>query len=244
MSPPRQHLVPQQSRDVYSTLSELGVVTAKEIATKLAIMPNTVYRAMRPLLALGVAEELKGRPIRYRVVPSAAAEEWYVRSALQAYRRDFSSKGKLPSNLNDTLPSLSFIKDRRSLRIITEQEAKKATKSIDFITSGHTVADSTIQVYRKAAYRSVRLRALVENDPKRTDVDVEAYRIIGAETRFLPNTGMRLFIFDETTAVLTSYDQQTPMRAFGIRFSYPPVAQQLTELFEQRWTEGSPIAVS
>jgi hypothetical protein len=68
------------------------------------------------------------------------------------------------------------------------------------------------------------------------------YQDMGAEVRYLPNSGIRLFVFDGRTAVLTSYDEDQSGRAFGIRFTYPPVAAQLDQLFEQRWSEAQALA--
>jgi hypothetical protein len=60
--------------------------------------------------------------------------------------------------------------------------------------------------------------------------------------RYLPNIGIRLFIFDSQTAILASYDITRQSSAFGIKFTYSPVAKQLEDLFEQRWNQAKPIA--
>ena len=67
---------------------------------------------------------------------------------------------------------------------------------------------------------------------------------MSAEVGYLSNIGIRLFVFDSRTAVLTSYDPALPNRAFGIRFTYTSVAEQLEELFEQRWKQAQIVSVS
>ncbi len=64
------------------------------------------------------------------------------------------------------------------------------------------------------------------------------YEGMGVETRYLPNIGIRLFVFDGKTAVMSSYDEVQSNKAFGICFRYEPVAQQLEQLFEQWWLEA------
>lgn len=214
--------------------------TAKEIAVGVKSTPNAVYRDIAPLIDIGLAEKISGRPIRYQALPLATAEELYVRAALSSFRKQFGNDA--PKSVEDSLPSIAFIKDRTEMRVVTEQEAAKARHSICVITSGHRVAESTIAVYRRAHYRGVKLRAIIENHPAHNpNVDIEAYKLMGAETRYVANLGMRLYIFDDRTVVLTSYDSRYPMRAFGIRFTYSPVAKQLQELFNQRWLQGEQI---
>lgn len=238
MAKPHLHAVPKQSIKLYKALATVGDMTARDLADKLNILPTAVYRAVKPLIGLGLVEERNTYPTTYRAGSSAIALKWYLRMSAQSFRKDF---GVNPKSVDEALPSITFIKDRTSLRVITEEEARKAKHSIDFILSGHRVADSTLADYRKAATRGVRLRVIIENNPKSPTVDLEAFKIMGAEAKFLPNLGIRLFIFDKHTAVLTSYDPTVPGRAFGIRFTYPPVAEQLSQIFEQRWQQATSL---
>lgn len=230
-------LTPKRSEQIYKILVSHNQLNAKEIANIISCTPNAVYRDIRPLLSLGLAEIVNNKPICYRASTLSQAEELYMRAALFSFRQQFSNKTS--KKIDNSLPSLSFVKDRNSMRIVTEQEAKKAKKTICIITSGHKVADSTLNIYRSATTRGVKLKAIIENHPdKNPNVDIEAYKIMKADTRYLPNLGMRLYIFDDKTVVLTSYDPRYPMRAFGIRFTYGPVAIQLQELFNQRWEQS------
>lgn len=239
MAIPHIQAVPKQSTKAYKLLSAGGDLTAREIADKLGILPNTVYRAIKPLTELGMVEALNTYPVTYRANSTASAMDWYLRVAAQSFRKDF---GNVSAKTNDdALPSITFIKDRKSLLTITEQEARKAIKTINFIVSGHRVADSTVLAYRKAATTGVRVRVIMQNNPTTTDVGLETYQAMGAQVKYLSNIGIRLFVFDGHTAVLTSYDDTTSSRAFGIRFTYPPVAQQLDQLFEQRWLQAQSL---
>lgn len=233
--------VPKQAAQAFKLLSQSGDLTARQLADKLGILPNTVYRVVRPLVTLGMVERSNTYPVVYTACPMSTAMEWYLKAAMRSFYQGFGSTRT--KSADNSLPSITFIKDRDNLRIVTEQEAQKAKKSIDCVLSGHRVADSTILVYRKAVGKGVQFRVIIENDPNSSDVDHEAFELMGAQVRFLQNIGIRLFIFDRRTAVLTSYDPASPMRAFGIRFTYAPVAEQLGQLFEQRWGEAKEIAL-
>lgn len=240
MPAPQIKVAPKQSTSVYKVLSEsTSRLTAQQIATELDIMPNTVYRAVKPLVDLGMVEELNTYPVSFRANSPADAMNWYLRFAAQNFQTNF---GKKPAKQSGSLvPSITFIKDRKTLLAIGEREARKAKKSINYIVSGHRIPDSTVLAYRKAATIGVKIQCIVQNKPGTTTSDLEMYHEMGAEVRYLPNIGIRLFVFDSQTAIMTSYDETQSSRAFGILFTYSPVAQQLDQLFEQRWSEAEPL---
>ncbi len=175
-------------------------------------------------------------------MPNDTAMTWYLKAAAQSFKLEFG--GPVPKQIGQmgsSLPSITFIKDRQQLLAIGEQEARQAKHSINYIVSGHRIPDSTVLAYRKATATGIKIRCIVQNNPKTTNAGLEMYEDMGAEVRYMPNIGIRLFIFDGNTAVMTSYDEVQSSRAFGIRFTYPPVAKQLNHLFEQRWRQAEPI---
>ena len=233
--------VPHQSAEVYRVLEGSKGMTAKQVAKELKVLPNTVYRAVKPLLEFGMIEELGGYPANYKALPPNSAMNWYLRAAAQSFRHDF---GVQAGKKDDSAPSITFIKNREHLLKLGEQDARNAKKSINYIVSGHRVPDSTVLAYRKAAAVGVRIRAITQNTPDaigRGGAQLEDYQDMGAEVRHFPNIGIRLFVFDGKTAYLTSYDTDQSSRAFGIRFTHGPVAAQLDELFEQRWRQAKPF---
>jgi DNA-binding Lrp family transcriptional regulator len=239
MATPHLKAVSGQSGDIYRLLSQGGDLTAKQIGDQLNILPNSVYRAVKSLMALGMVEKVDAYPVRYRANPVGSAMDWYLRAAARSFRQDFGNR--TVRQTDDSLPTITFLKDRQTLLETCEQDARRTTKTLNYIVSGHNIPDSTVLAYRKAATVGARIRAIIQNIPETTGHDLENYKDMGAEVRYLPNIGIRLFVFDGKTAVLTSYDDMQSSRAFGIRFTYAPVAAQLDELFEQRWAQAKPL---
>jgi len=56
-----------------------------------------------------------------------------------------------------------------------------------------------------------------------------------------PISRARIIIFDSKIFYLTSYNPQNKEEAIGIRFAYPPIAKQISDLFEKRWKASKPI---
>ncbi len=231
--------VSDQSADVYRLLSDSTNLTARQIASKLDILPNTVYRAVKSLLARGMVEKVASYPVSYRAIPASSAMNWYLLAAAQSFRQDFGGHKQIQT---DSLsPAITFIKNRQSLLKGCEQDARRAKATINFIISGHRAPDGNILAYRKATTTGVRMRCIVQNTSETTNNSLERYHEMGIEVRYLPNIGIRLFVVDGTTAYLTSYDNTSWNRAFGIRFTYVPVATQLDQLFEQKWLQAKPL---
>jgi sugar-specific transcriptional regulator TrmB len=239
MTQPQILAVPKQSARIYRLLTDADDLTAKQIGEKLNILPNTVYRSMKPLIELGMAEELSTYPIRYKANPTADAMNWYLRAAAQSFRQEFGSQA--PKHVDDSVPSISFIRNREHLLELEAQDARQATATINYIVSGHGIPDNAVLAFRKAATIGVRIRAIIQNTPETTNYSLENYQDMGVEVRYLPDIGIRLFVFDSHIAYLTSYDNKQSSRAFGIRFSYSPVAIQLDQLFEQLWQQAKAL---
>jgi DNA-binding Lrp family transcriptional regulator len=134
--------VPTQSMTIYKQFANGEPYSAKDIANKLGILPNTVYRAVRPLIKLGLIEKINTYPSTYKAVPDDLAMSWYIRNAAADFRQMFGPS--LPNTPNDSLPRISIIKDRRALLTICEREARNAKKTMNYIVSGHSIPDGTI----------------------------------------------------------------------------------------------------
>ncbi len=239
MAKPHMQAVPKQSLKVYQSLKVADSLTARQVAERLDILPHAVYRAIKPLIDLGMVEQRNTYPVSFQATPKPDAMNWFMRAAAQSFRQDFGSVQTKPSD--PSLPSITFIKDREALLKVGEQEARKAKHKINYIVSGHKVPDSTVLAYRKASATGVKIRCIVQNNPTTTNASLEMYEEMGVEMRYLSNMGIRLFVFDGNTAIMSSYDEIQSNKAFGICFRYDPVAKQLDQLFEQRWLEAHPL---
>lgn len=227
--------VSEQGVEIYKLLEACESMTAKEISCKLDILPNAVYRVIDRLESLGMVRVIKGYPRTFQAVPSGSALNWYLLAASQSFKQEFGGMQAAGKKPDPSVPSITFIKNRQQLLEISALDIRSAKHSINYIVSGHRVPDSSVLAFRKAATKNVRCRVIIQNTPKTTNNPLENYLDLGMEVKYLPNIGMRLFVFDSQTAIMTSYDETQSARAFGIRFTYAPVAAQLDQLFEQNW---------
>jgi sugar-specific transcriptional regulator TrmB len=232
--------VSPQTTEVYKLLDDGRTLNAQEIADKLGILPNAVYRVAKKLMDMGMVEELGGYPVRFQAVPAQTAMSLYLVAATQNFRREFGMTKPGATAAGDT-PTISLVKDRPSFLRRELVDTRAARHSIDLIVSGHEVPDENILSFRKAVMHGVQIRKIIHQPEQARSELTKIRQDIGVHVRFLPNLDMRLIVFDKRITYITSYDPNKPSSAFGVRFEYVPLALQMTEVFEQNWQNAEEL---
>lgn len=232
--------VSAQTQEVYESLSGGSELTVQEIADKLGIVPNSVYRLAKKLIDLGLAEEIGSHPSRYRAVPAQTALSFYLLAASHNFRREFGLDQPAALKIGNT-PTIGLIKDRVSLLRRATQDVRAVQESIDIIVSGHELPDDLYLAHRKAVSQGARIRRIVHQKDRRYTQENKLWKELGAEIRYLPDFSLRMLIYDKHIVYITSFDPDNPKGAFGVRFEYEPLAMQMTELFEQNWLQATEV---
>lgn len=221
-----------QAMDIYRLLEVSGSKSAKEIGVKLKIFPHGVYRAVKQLLALGFAEEIHSYPVKFIARPNSQALELFLGATRQSFGSAFG-KNHQP-HIHKLLP-LSFVQRRQDLLKMTSKDTNNAKSTINYIASGLDVPAETILANQRAVERGVKVRLIAQNLKEVTEEKLRSWQKAGVEVRHYPNIEARIFVFDGQIVYFTSYDPNNMHEALGMRFNYPPYAQMMSELFEQRW---------
>jgi sugar-specific transcriptional regulator TrmB len=229
-----------QTAEVYKLLKDGQALSALDIAEKLDILPNAVYRVVKKLIDMGLVEQTGDYPVRFKAVPAQTALSMYMVAASRSFRRQFGMTAPA-STAKQAGPTISLIKDRSSMLRRGDIDALSARQSIDVIVSGHDVPESTFLAYKKAAKSGVIIRKIVHQKEQAGSPMVARWQEFGARVKYLPDFQMRMIVFDKLIVYLTSYDTQSPGSAFGVRFEYEPLALQMTTLFEQHWQNAQSL---
>lgn len=225
-------LNPQASR-VYGLLGNGGEFTAKDIAVKLKIFPNAVYREIKQLEDLGLVDKIGKYPVKYQTKKPEEAAGFLTDLIRQSFFKN-------QINLNNQL-QLSFIQNRKELLAFTNKDTKQAKESLNIIVSGHEVPAETILAQKRAADRGVRVRILIQDLSASSKERIRAWQKMGIEIRYLKYMQARVLIFDKKIVYFTSYSETKNHEAIGMRFEYEPYARLMGELFEQKWKEAKDV---
>lgn len=232
-----------QSEAIYNELSKTKKITAKIIGHRLGIHPQAAYRAIKPLLTLGVVEQIGRYPRKYRILTSEDSLETYLKMAQEEYIRKFFSNARVKNNKNpfSQLLQIVFIQNRKVLNMKTIEDIVHANKTFDCIVSGHEVPAEQLLAYKKALARGVKLRFVVQNSDKFNRYMFLNWRKLGIKVKYYPVLDARIIILDKKIVYITSYNPKIHEEAVGVRFDYAPIAKLMSEVFESRWMQAEEI---
>ncbi len=231
--------VSPQSTSIYSLLAMQGKLNAKQIGKTLKVLPHAVYRAVKPLVEIGVVRKIDEYPISFEAQSFSDAVDIFSQVIRQNFQETFTSNQLFQSNNNHL--NISFIHDRQNLLDETTKDVERAENSIDFIVSGLEIPADAILAFKDAAERGVRIRALVQNTEETSKEMFRNWGKIGAKVKYSPNMEARIFIFDQKVVYFTSYDLKSKNTAIGSRFEYIPYAALMNDIFAKRWKYGKNI---
>lgn len=230
-----------QSRSIYQLLIKNEALTPKEIGEKLDILPNAVYRSIKPLILVGFVEKAKGYPARFKTTTPSNAVNAYLLKTKENFLQSFFPKGISSETQTDKELSISFIKDRPELLERSNDDMSQAKQQVDILVSGLEVPAETILEYKRACERGVKIRTLVQRLDESNQEMLKNWRRIGIDVRFFPLLEARIIIFDNKIVYITSYNPEIKDESIGIRLNYSPIAKLMKELFESRWKTSSEI---
>src|SRR5438552_1858954 len=104
--------VPTKAKKIYTLLKQRKDLSAYDIGDRLNIFPNTVYRAMEPLLKLGLVEKTNEYPAKFKTKTGDEALGLYSSLLQQNFQEIFGIK---PSSLPHGLLQLHFVRTRNEI---------------------------------------------------------------------------------------------------------------------------------
>ncbi len=230
-----------QSEDIYQLLLKGKSLTARNIGKKLDIFPNTVYRAVKPLVAFGLVEQVDTYPVSFQAKSIETAIHSYTMSARTNLMRKFFSINDIKSNSFTDSLDVSFIQNREGLLNYSNDDINKAKISVYHIVSGLEVPAESMLALKNAVERNVYIKFLVQQLDEVNKKILQNWQKIGVQIKYFPSMEARIIIIDEQIAYITSYNPNRKNEATGVRFNYPPIAKLMSEIFWQRWGMGKKI---
>src|ERR1051326_2104339 len=225
-----------QAAKVYGLLLKHKTLSAKDIASRIKIVPNTVYRDLKELMRLGLVQTVDGYPIKYQAKPAAEAVAFYT----NVIRQNFYETFGLGENSSDNL-KISFFQTRADFIKKASKDYYLAKTNINTIISGHEVPAEPISVYKKAVERGVIVRRMIQHLNAENIASAKNWKKIGVETRYTPLMHARIVIVDGKITHFGSYSPEKQPESVGVRFHYAPFAKLMDETFEQKWAQAKII---
>ncbi len=226
-----------QSAKIYSLLIKNGTLSARKIGEKISILPNTAYRNLKELIALGFVQKSQIYPAIYSAKPKNETIGLYTNIIVQNFQEAFFTQ----ADGNEADLKISFIQNRKELLKLAEKDANQAQWQINRIISGDAAPAETTLAFKQAVERGVKIKILVQRTHNKQSEIIKSWQKMGMEVKYTPNLNTRIVIYDKLITYFASYNPKAASEAIGVRFEHPPLAALMDELFEQKWQKGKII---
>lgn len=229
-----------QSQDLYRTLlGDNCPLSVNEIATKLKVFPQTVYRLAKPLINIGLINKTGDYPCRFIAKPTDEGSSLFLLHQNDWFNKQFSVSDQ-KKDLSQEV-EISFIQSRDELFNLSVGEIEKAQSSIDLLRSGNEIPPEVMLALAKAKKRKVVTRMLVQGYTPENAAQVSYWQQNGILVKKTTLRHVRLMIYDSRSLYFMSYRHTDSDKDLGMKVSYPPFAAMLSQLFDQWWQKAETL---
>lgn len=237
-----------QSQDLYRILlSNNNPLSVNELAIKLKVFPQTIYRLVKPLINIGLINKTSDYPCQFVIRPIDEGLSLFLLHQNDWFHRQFSTSGQKKDSFqnNKILKSqeikISFVQSRDEMFNLSIGEIEKTKTSVDLLRSGNEIPAEVMLALLKAKKRKVLTRMLVQDYTPENANQVSYWQQNGILVKKTALRHIRLMIYDSTVIYFMSYRHTDSNKDLGMKVSYPPFAAMLSQLFDQWWQKADTI---
>ena len=218
-------------------LKEKRSLTIRQLALKLDVLPQGLYRVMKQLQHYGLVISKENYPVKYQALTISESVDNFLlqlRHQLLENLSDVSSFKGENQGLSK-IPDVSFIQGRNCSINKSTEDLKLSKANVEMIVSGNEIPAETILECKRAIIRGVGIKILAQKSEGNNGEMLRNWKRLGIEVRIGNYTGARIFVYDSYITYISSYDIDKETEAFGVRFKYQPIALMMKQIFEKYW---------
>jgi len=223
----------QQEAEIYLTLERGGTLHAKDIASRVRILPHAVYRMIRKLEEKRLVSIITSSPLTFHVLPPELALSTFVKERALAMEKDAK---EIYSSLNShqTLPSptqIGVIVGKQEFFAESEALINGSKKEVLIISIGEPSTTELILADKKAIERGVVVRMIAHKFDKENQEFLNNLKKNGLEIRHFPDWGFHLQVVDGLKSLLTINDPKNPEERTTVKINSAGLSKALRDYF-------------
>lgn len=228
----------------YQLLVSQGARTAYEIAAKLNIFPNAVYRLMKGLGKKGFVVELETRPATFQPIPPTTAVTYFSQFKvkhieelkLRAIERVSQTGMRKPKT------QMNVLTGKNALFTAYVRLAKEATHEILIISIGEPVNDDMKLVNRDCLERGVAIKFIAHrSDPSNKQL-LLSWVAMGIAVKHIPDWGFHLVVFDGKESILAVNNPTQTEERLSLFIDNKGLSTAFRTYFLSLWKNAKPIS--
>lgn len=227
----------------YQLLVSQGARTAYEVAAKLNMFPNAVYRLMRGLGEKGFVVELETRPATFQPIPPTTAVEAFTKTKIRlAEEQSLRALDRLSGGKPQTETSINVLTGKNALFAAYVRLAREAMKEILIISIGEPVNDDMKLINRDCLERGVAIKFIVHRSNNSNKQLLQSWVTMGIAVKHIPDWGFHLVVFDGQKSILAVNNPTRTEERLSLLIDNKGLSTALRAYFLSRWKDAKPIS--
>lgn len=230
----------KQEAEIYLTLVTDGVLPAKEIASRMNIMPHAVYRIIKKLEEKKLVAIITSAPLTFYVLPPELALSSYVKERSLQLEKEAKEINMVLSSKKTTSSStkIDVIAGKQEFFLASENLIKESKKEVLIISIGEPSTPDLILADRRAIERGVIVRMIVHKYDKENQEFLKNLKKNGLEIRHFPDWGFHLQIVDGEKSLLVVNNPQNPEERITVKINSFGLSKALRDYFYSVWEKA------
>jgi sugar-specific transcriptional regulator TrmB len=227
----------------YRVLVKNGALSSEEIARRIGVLPNSVYRLTHALEKLSLITRLNTYPMKFQAVPPQIAlttlADNHIKKMETIKTQILPSVNTLDGNIPQT--KLDILTGWKSMMDTYVKLAETATQEILIISIGESVPDEVKIANRDALERGVSMKFIVHTYNRKNEALLSSWVKMGIETRYYPESGYHLIVIDGKTCMLTTSNPDYPQERTTVFMHSEGLSRAMQQHFCALWAQSLPI---
>lgn len=233
----------KQEVAAYLALLKEGNLTAREVAQKVGILPNAVYRTCRKLSEVGFVTLTHNYPTKFHAVAKQTAAVAYANKKIEALEKLSSELGgsQLPIGQDSNPTDINLIYGAEN---IYEEGAKlldSAKQEMLVISIGEPITPNLLLAVKNARERGVTIKMIVHKYDEENQTVLENFKKNGYIIRHFPGWGFHMAIYDRGKTLLIINNPENINERAAMLISSKGLSKALSDYFNSTWKKAKKI---
>lgn len=232
----------KQEATLYFLIYKNGSIPARDLAFKLGVSPNSLYRSLEKLIQEKLILASEKWPKTYKAISPHYAIDLLVKNKIMEIeegKERLISLLPVPSNSDQT--EIEIIGGSKELFDNYVNLSKRVKKEIFIISIGEEVPEEVLLANRDCLERGVKIYFIVHKYDQTNNDLLVRWKRMGVEVRYLQGQGFHLVIFDQNQSLLSASNPKNTEERTTIHIYSQAISKALSQYFNSIWEEAIPI---
>lgn len=228
----------------YQLLVSQGARTAYEVAAKLNIFPNAVYRLMQGLREKGFVVALETRPATFQPIPPTTAVTYFSQFKMKHIEelKLRAIERVSQTGMSNPKTQMNVLTGKNALFTAYVRLAREAMKEILIISIGEPVNDDMKLVNRDCLERGVAIKFIAHRWNACNKQLLLSWVAMGIEVKHIPDWGFHLVVFDGQKSILAVNNPAQTEERLSLLIDNKGLSTAFRTYFLSRWKNAKPIS--